>query len=307
MALKFNEVNARTRDPEKVRAKYEAYFSKVRSCIEKTLARKPQDLFHALRLIHAELAGIRPPKRRFRLFRRLSAIIVSGRPQPLNREPGANEILHRMMTADLVMNATDASTRRIVELGSGWGANLFFLRAKLPSPETEFVACEYTAAGREVTRMLGAIDPRMRLSVLAFDYLKPDLSGLAEPLPTVVFSNHSIEQITKLGHAVFDELLALPGLQRVVHIEPVSWQLAENTRLGFDKLLSKLLPPTMSWREDFRRRAKRHAYNTDLIPVLRELERKNMIVIESILPDHVGTNPHNPGTAIIWRPANRPK
>lgn len=299
MAAKLNVISASAREPELVRVQYEAYWSEVRVCAEKVLARKPQNLFQAVRLIQEELRQIRPPKRRLLRFRPLSAI-VNGRPLPPLREADAYELLARKMTADLVANACDGATRRIVELGSGWGTNLFFLRAGSAAPETEFVAFEYTATGREVTRMIAAIDPGMNLSALPFDYLNPDFSALAVPLPTVVFSNHSIEQITKLGRSVFDRLLALPELQRVVHVEPVGWQLADETRAG--ALLRHLLPPTMSWRVDFRRRANRHAYNTDLIPVLRELERENKIVIERILPDFVGANPLNPGTAIIWRP-----
>ena len=298
MASSEKESSVAVREPEAVRAQYEVYWSEVRTCVESVLARKPRTLFHALRLILSELAATHPPKRRYLRFRPLSAI-VTGKPLPPLTEADVYVLLARLMTADLVANACDGATRRIVELGSGWGTNLFFLRAGAASPETEFIAYEYTAMGREVTQMVAALDPAMKLSVHPFDYFSPDFSALSEPMPTVVFSNHSIEQITTLGAAIFDKLLAVPGLQRVVHVEPVGWQLAG------DSLLDHLLPPTMSWRLDFRRRARRHGYNTDLIPLLRGLERDGRIVIERISRDHVGANPLNPGTAIVWRPTYR--
>ena len=298
MASSVKESSVAAREPEAVRAQYEVYWSEVRACVKSVLARKPRTLFHALRLILAELAATRPPKRRYLRFRPLSAI-VTGKPLPPLTEADVYVLLARLMTADLVANACDGATRRIAELGSGWGTNLFFLRAGAASPETEFVAYEYTAMGREVTQMVAALDPAMKLSVHPFDYFSPDFSALSEPMPTVVFSNHSIEQITTLGATIFDKLLAVPGLQRVVHVEPVGWQLAD------DSLLDRLLPPTMSWRLDFRRRARRHGYNTDLIPLLRGLERDGRIVIERISRDHVGANPLNPGTAIVWCPTYR--
>lgn len=301
MAAKFKEVSAGAREPESVRAQYEAYWSELRGCVETVLARKPRNLFHALRLILAAVAAIRPAKRRFLRLRPLAAI-VDGRPMPPLGQPDLYALLARMMTADIVAEACDGATQRIVELGSGWGANLFFLRAGSAAPDTRFVAFEYTAAGREVTQLLAAADPAMKLTVLPFDYFNPDFAALAEPMPTVVFTNHSIEQITHIGRAVFDRLLSLPGLQRVVHIEPVGWQLEKS---GIGAAFRNCLPPTMSWRLDFRRRARRHAYNTDLVPTLRALERENRIVIERIAPDHIGANPLNPGTVIVWRPRGR--
>ena len=299
MASSVKESSVAAREPEAVRAQYEVYWSEVRGCVESVLARKPRTLFHALRLILAELAATHPPKRRYLRFRPLSAI-VTGKPLPPLTERDVYVLLARLMTADLVANACDGATRRIVELGSGWGTNLFFLRAGAASPETEFVAYEYTEMGREVTRMVAALDPGMKLSVHPFDYFHPDLSALAAPLPTVVFSNHSIEQITRLGRTFFEALLAVPGLQRVVHVEPVGWQL----RGGVDAVLSQVLPPTISWKADFRRRARRHAYNTDLISVLRGLAQEKYLTIERILPDQIGANPLNPGTVIVWRPSS---
>ncbi|HEY7689603.1 MAG TPA: hypothetical protein VH835_12965 [Dongiaceae bacterium] len=297
MQRKFKEVSGGARQPESVRAQYEAYWSEVRGCVERVLACRPATLAHALRLIQRELAAIRPAKSRSLRFRRLAAVMTA-KPLPPLAEASLYPMMARAMTADVVAEACDEQTRRIVELGSGWGANLFQLRSGGAPRDAEFVALEYTEAGREVTQMLAALDPAMKLSVRPFDYFRPDFSTLSPPLPTVVFSNHSIEQITRLGGAFFDALLAVPGLQRVVHIEPVGWQL----RGGAEDLLSRVLPPTFSWRLDFRRRARRHRYNTDLIPLLRSLERDKRIVIGSILPDHIGANPLNPGTVIVWQP-----
>jgi hypothetical protein len=294
---KFKEVSGGARQPESVRAQYEAYWSEVRGCVERVLSQNPQTLAHALRMIQGDMTSARPPKARRLRFRPLAAV-MTGKPLPPLAAADLYPLMARWMTADIVARFCDERTGRIVELGSGWGANLFQLRSGGGPRDAEYAAFEYTEAGRQVTQMLAALDPAMKLSVHRFDYFHPDFSPLSLPLPTVAFSNHSIEQITKLGGGFFESLLAVPGLQRVVHIEPVGWQL----RGSAEDLLSRILPPTLSWRLDFRRRARRHGYNTDLIPLLRTLERNNRIVIELVLPDHIGANPLNPGTVIVWRP-----
>ena len=296
------KVNVVAREPEKVRAQYDAYWSVVRACVERVLARRPRTLAHGLRLLQRELAAGPPRKSQFLRLRPLGAVIT-GRPLPPLAEADLYPMMARHMVADIVAEACGDDTRRIVELGSGWGGNLFHLRSGGAPPAAEFHAMEFTETGRQVTRMVAALDPEMKLSIHAFDYLRPDFSPLAAPLPTVVFSNHSIEQITELGRGFFDALLAVPELQRVVHIEPVGWQLDDaGGAFPLGGLLSSILPPTISRRADFRRRARRHAYNIDLIAQLRALEREQRIVIERILPDHIGANPLNPGTVIVWHP-----
>jgi len=298
----FRKGNIAARNPETVRAQYDAYWSVVRGCVERVLARRPRTLAHALRLLQRELVAGPARKSRFLRLRPLGAV-MTGRPLPPLAEADLYPVMARQMVADIVAEACGDDTRRIVELGSGWGGNLFHLRCGGAPLAAEFHAMEFTETGRQVTRMLAALDPAMKLSIHAFDYLNADFAPLAAPMPTVVFSNHSIEQITELGRGFFDALLAVPGLQRVVHIEPVGWQLGDAGRaFALGGLLSRFLPPTISRRADFRRRARRHAYNIDLIPHLRALEREQRIVIEGILADHIGANPLNPGTVVTWRP-----
>jgi hypothetical protein len=218
----FKRDNVAARKPELVRAQYDAYWSVVRGCVERVLARRPRTLAHGLRLLQRELAAGPPRKARFLRLRPLGAV-MTGRPLPPLAEADLYPVMARQMVADILAEACGDDTRRIVELGSGWGGNLFHLRAGGAPPAAEFHAMEFTETGRQVTRMLAALDPAMKLSIHAFDYLSPDFAPLAAALPTVVLSNHSIEQITELGRGFFDALLAVPGLQRVVHIEPVGF------------------------------------------------------------------------------------
>jgi hypothetical protein len=210
----------------------------------------------------------------------------------------------RGIITEFVASYCTADTKRIIELGSGWGANLFSLWLAGAPRTADYAALEYTETGREVTRLLAGTESALRLTVHPFDYNKPDLSAFRSHEKTLVFTCHSIEQITHIGDAVFEELLAIPGLDRVIHIEPVGWQIAADRPVGLLlQLLSWIVPPRLSLEIDLLRQSRSARYNADLVPKLRSLERAGRIRIERIEKNYIGANPLNPGTAIVWRRA----
>jgi len=297
-----SEVRNGARDPDRVRDQYEDYWRGLREQARRIVAAEPDSLARALSLCVAAQAE-RPRKERWLRGRRVAAVLA-GRPLPPVLGARGIDMIARIAIADLVAGCCGPDTRRIVELGSGWGANLFNLWLGGAPRQAAFVALEYTATGREVTELLARTAPDMAVTVRPFDYHRPDLSEFRTGERTVVFTSHSIEQITYLNDALFDELLAIPGLDRVVHVEPVGWQLWEGSALGpLMRWLSHLLPPRLSLEVDIRRRSRSHGYNQDLIPRLRRLERLGRIRIERIDKNYIGANPLNPGTAIVWRPA----
>jgi hypothetical protein len=221
--------------------------------------------------------------------------------------PRCIDTITRVAIADLVLGCCDADTKRIIELGSGWGANLFYLWLGGAPRSAEYVAMEYTEAGREVTALLAGTERNLPMNVRPFDYHHPDLSEFRSRDKTIVFTSYSIEQITALNDSLFDELLAIPGLDRVIHVEPVGWQLLDQSPVGpLVGGLSHVVPPRLSIELDVRRRSRSTAYNKDLIRKLRSLERAGRVRIERIEKNYVGPNPLNPGTAVVWRPARPP-
>jgi hypothetical protein len=294
------EVVAGVRDPGRVREQYEDYWSEVLAQARQIVEAEPRNLARALSLLIAAQAG-RPRKVRWMRGRRVSALLA-GRTLPGRLDPRLLNRISRAAITELVAAYGQADTKRIVELGSGWGANLFSLWLAGAPRAAEYVAMEYTAAGREATQLVGGTEPDLRLRVAPFDYHAPDLSALRTSDKTLVFTSFSIEQITHLSDALFEELLAIPGLDRVVHIEPVSWQLLAETSVGpLIGFLSYIVPPRLSFEVDLRRRSRSTGYNVDLLPKLRALERAGRIRIERIEKNYIGPNPLNPGTAIVWR------
>lgn len=295
------QVKAGVRDAGLVREQYEDHWGFVLAQARAAVAAEPHNLARAHALCSAAFAH-RPVKRRWLRGRRIAALLA-GRPLPPSLSRRAIDAISRAAVADLLLGYCRPETARIIELGSGWGANLFNLWFAGGPRTAEYVALEYTAAGRETAALLAATDAALALRTAPFDYFKPELSAYVSTDSTLVFTCHSIEQITALGDAIFDALLALPGLDCVVHIEPVGWQLDSGTPWEpVMTALSWITPPTLSLAVEERRRTRAKRYNTDLVPRLRALERTGRIAIERIERNFVAPNPFNPGTVIVWRP-----
>ena len=123
--------------------------------------------------------------------------------------------------------ANVATTECIVELGSGYGRNLFPLHAAVKERagvSLEYHACEFTHAGRDLTRKLHGLADTMELFVHAFDYREPDLSFLNNRSNVLFMTVHSIEQIPVLDRSVFEEMLTRAPGCKCLHFEPVGWQ-----------------------------------------------------------------------------------
>jgi hypothetical protein len=293
------EVVEGVRDPDLVRKQYEEHWSDILGLAQRIVVGEPHDLARALSLC---LAADAPRHGKIRRLRgRRVAGILAGRALPPRVSRRCLRTMVRVAVTDLVAGYCLPGTKRVIELGSGWGINIFNLwLAGLPR-ELDYAALEYTETGREVTRLFAGTEPALRLTVHPFDYNKPDLSAFRSHDKTLVFTCHSIEQITHLGDALFEELLAIPGLDRVVHVEPVGWQLAAASPAGpLLGLLSRIVPPGLSLEIDVLRKTRSARYNADLIPRLRNLERAGRIRIERIEKNYVAANPLNPGAAIVW-------
>jgi hypothetical protein len=296
------EVKDGARDPHLVRDQYEDYWSGVLDHARRVVAAEPHSLTRAVNLCLAAHAE-RPRKVRWMRGRRMAAILA-GRPLPPLLSPRCIDTITRVAIADLVAGYCTADTKRIIELGSGWGANLFYLWLSGAPRSAAYVAMEYTATGREVTQLLASTEPKLALTTHPFDYHQPDLSEFRTNERTIVFTSYSIEQITHLSDAIFEELLAIPGLDHVIHVEPIGWQLlAESAINPLLELLLYVVPPRLSLEIDMRRRSRASGYNKDLVSKLHHLERAGQIRIERIEENYIGPNPINPATAIVWRRA----
>jgi len=204
-------------------------------------------------------------------------------------------LLFELQLQNELLRAIDPDTANIVELGSGYSKNLFRIWFNGGPVKANYIGGEYTEAGRDCGQFLASLEPRIRYQSVPFDYYAPVFTNFDTNAKTFAFSCYSVEQIPQIDRRVFDALLAIPGLHRVVHIEPVGWQ-----RRSWN------VPFTSEWalRRSMRRSAKAMHYNTNLLSVMESLERDGKVAIrQPIKFDFLAHRPNLPGTVIVWERA----
>jgi len=183
----------------------------------------------------------------------------------------------------VLLTACTPATSMVVELGSGWGHNLLNLHL-WGGPKVPYFALEPSVPGRECVELLAALEPRLELTVLPFDLGRPRYELPTGSEHVLVFTAHSIEQVSELPHETLIGLFALGRSITVVHFEPIGWQLGENevTAASREHALEK-------------------GYNRNLWPVLTELADVGEISIETAIPDLIGHKKRNASSLVVWR------
>jgi hypothetical protein len=210
-------------------------------------------------------------------------VIVNGHVErlPLSLAWGA----YQSLVVESVLARCGPETKLVVEMGSGWGRNLASLWLGGGPRDATYVAAEFTEAGRRATSELGRLIPGMRLEPIAFDYHQPDLGGVEPVEEAVVFSAHSVEQISELPEAFVPAVLGVAQRVTCLHFEPVGWQ----------------LDPSLAGSS--REYAEHHDYNLNLIPLLGGQAEKGAIVLDETRPEVIGVNPSNATSLVAWSTA----
>jgi len=185
------------------------------------------------------------------------------------------------MTENLIALADGADA--VIELGSGWGFNLFHLWLNGGPRTARYFALEYTEAGRRCTERLAVLAPTLDIVAQPFDYHAVDLGGLGSIEGRVlVFSCFSIDQIPQLPAAVYRALAAVADRIQGIHFEPAGWQMAE---------------ACVGSSAEY---AGRHDYNRNLWPLLNQLQAEGVLRIGEVIPEFFGQNPENSASMICW-------
>lgn len=166
----------------------------------------------------------------------------------------------------------------VIELGAGYGYNLWRLRRKWPN--LLFLGGEYSKKAIELASRLYDNDPGIKVQHFNFyEASSYDLIDLADP-PILVLTVHAIEQLP-CSSMVFDCLVNFrEKITGVVHFEPVH-ELYGNSLLGLMRS----------------RYTEVNDYNRDLYS---ELQKRPDIRIIDIQSNVLGLNPMNPTSVICW-------
>jgi hypothetical protein len=251
--------------------RYEGKWGSVREFAAAVVGSGESDLSRAVRRVEAEERG---------LSLEPQAGLALGSPVSLPR--AAMTGARRDLIQRILLDACTPETEMVVELGSGGGMNLLNLHL-WGGPHVPYRALEPTESGRGCTEILAALDPGLDLTTAPFDFEQPRYDSLG-PVDghVLVFTVHSIEQVTELPREAITGLFDLGASLTCVHFEPVGWQIVDE--------------PDRAAHEY----AVRQRYNRNLWPLLQELEAARELNVETVVPDLFGDKYKNPGTLIVW-------
>ena len=174
----------------------------------------------------------------------------------------------------------------IVDLGSGWGRYSMMIANHYP--KNKVLAAEITSQGRKLTEKM-AHKYALNIETVEFDYNNWD--RLLNKLRTIktnnilIFSNHSIEQVTLLNLRMFEQILSLDAKVKGVHVEPVGWQLIDGWGFCYN------IEP----------QGARQYYNRNFLLILEHLHKRKLITEPTIIPNFFGIHAlENMGTLVKY-------
>ena len=173
----------------------------------------------------------------------------------------------------------------IIELGCGYGRNLFNIFYGGGPQDARYYGGELTASGVAMAREIAALDPAMQASFFPFDYLEPALA--IEPVErALVFTMHSIEQVCQIDPRLFGVIAGTGRRVDCIHLEPFGFQFAE---LG---------PASI----EHRKQAIENNWNLNFAAALQEAKQAHGLNISCVVTElSLAVDPHNPTSLAIWQ------
>jgi SAM-dependent methyltransferase len=166
----------------------------------------------------------------------------------------------------------------ILELGCGYGYNLWMLQQEFSTPKLHWFGGEYSTNAVELGRQFARRTENTEIDQFNFYETPYDILQKTNGLMTV-FTSHAIEQIPSAVSFIEGLRLHKDRINRVINIEPVYE--SDETLLGLMR----------------RRYTEICDYNTDLLTLL---ENAPDIHIVSIKKNVMGINPLNSSSVIEW-------
>lgn len=175
----------------------------------------------------------------------------------------------------------------IIELGSGYSQNLIKIFYQ-GGPNIPYYGGEFTESGTQCAQMLADITDDMELIPFRFDYQAPDFSAIPKFNKVLVFTCHSIEQVTYIPDNLIPEIAKLADEVTCMHIEPFGFQMvSEESQSELDK----------KHRNYFR---KNH-WNQNLAQLLVRHQIAGDISLKYMGKNILGGVDSNPSSLALWK------
>lgn len=175
----------------------------------------------------------------------------------------------------------------IIELGCGYGRNLFEIFYGGGPREAKYIGGEFTKSGIEIAQKLAKKASKMKTEFFHFNHLEPKLPFKKPFKRTFVFTCHSIEQVMQINENWFDEVVKAGEFVRGAHLEPFGFQLKNSG-------------PLSDMHKDF---MIQNSWNINFAEVLRQALERKIIKDEQIFLEMGVTPDTNVGSLAFWSKA----
>lgn len=175
----------------------------------------------------------------------------------------------------------------IIELGCGYGRNLFEIFYGGGPREAKYIGGEFTKSGIEIAQKLAKKAPKMKTEFFHFNHLEPKLPFKKPFKRAFVFTCHSIEQVMQINENWFDEVVKAGEFVRGAHLEPFGFQLKNSG-------------PLSDMHKDF---MIQNSWNINFAEVLRQALERKIIKDEQIFLEMGVTPDVNVGSLAFWSKA----
>ncbi|MCI6579498.1 MAG: class I SAM-dependent methyltransferase [Campylobacter sp.] len=175
----------------------------------------------------------------------------------------------------------------IIELGCGYGGNLFKIFYGGGSREAKYIGGEFTKSGIEIAQKLAKKAPKMKTEFFHFNHLEPKLPFKKPFKRAFVFTCHSIEQVMQINENWFDEVVKAGEFVRGAHLEPFGFQLKNSG-------------PLSDMHKDF---MIQNSWNINFAEVLRQAVERKIVKDEQIFLEMGVTPDINVGSLAFWSKA----
>ena len=175
----------------------------------------------------------------------------------------------------------------IIELGCGYGGNLFKIFYGGGPREAKYIGGEFTKSGVEIAQKLAKKAPKMKTEFFYFNHLEPKLPFKKPFKRAFVFTCHSIEQVMQINENWFDEVVKAGEFVRGAHLEPFGFQLKNSG-------------PLSDMHKDF---MIQNSWNINFAEVLRQAVERKIIKDEQIFLEMGVTPDVNVGSLAFWSKA----
>ncbi|QKF62265.1 hypothetical protein CMCT_0091 [Campylobacter mucosalis] len=175
----------------------------------------------------------------------------------------------------------------IVELGCGYGRNLFHIFYNGGARDVPYFGGEFTQSGVGIAQDLAKATPGMDATFFHFNHLEPNVDIIKEHgfKRAFVFTCHTIEQVKAISDDWFGVVASMAKHVRCVHLEPYGFQAKH---IGDVSLKHQNFMIQNGWNLNF--------FDT----LKNAVANKQIVLDDTILEIGCSTDPYNPGSIACW-------